>query len=127
MGTVIVTRKGMARPDGSPNADVFEIVSVFQVSDENKSLDMTANMAKLSNPPAPDDEEFNEPNLMHNINRSVFANQPAGKAAGEGMTVRAGEHVRWYLMSMGTEVALHTPHWHGNTVVANGMRTDVVS
>ena len=30
-------------------------------------------------------------------------------------------------MSMGTEVDLHTPHWHGNTVVANGMRTDVVS
>jgi manganese oxidase len=40
--------------------------------------------------------------------------------------MRAGEHVRWYLMSMGTEVDLHTPHWHGNTVVANGMRTDVV-
>ena len=24
-----------------------------------------------------------------------------------------------------TEVDLHTPHWHGNTVVLNGMRTDV--
>jgi manganese oxidase len=43
------------------------------------------------------------------------------------MTVRRGEHVRWYLMGMGTEVDLHTPHWHGNTVVANGMRTDVTS
>jgi FtsP/CotA-like multicopper oxidase with cupredoxin domain len=30
-------------------------------------------------------------------------------------------------MAMGTEVDLHTPHWHGNTVVANGMRTDVTS
>jgi hephaestin len=35
--------------------------------------------------------------------------------------------VRWYLMSMGTEVDLHTPHWHGNTVLAMGMRTDVVA
>ena len=24
-------------------------------------------------------------------------------------------------------VDLHTPHWHGNTVVVNGMRTDVVN
>ena len=30
-------------------------------------------------------------------------------------------------MSMGTEVDLHTPHWHGNTVTVNGMRMDVVS
>ena len=29
-------------------------------------------------------------------------------------------------MAMGTEVDLHTPHWHGNVVTANGMKTDVV-
>jgi hephaestin len=127
MGPVIVTRRGMARPDGSPKDVDRELVSVFQVSDENKSLDMPANMATLSQPPAADDEAFGESNLMHNINGYVFGNQPLGTAAGEGMTVKQGQHVRWYLMSMGTEVDLHTPHWHGNTVVANGMRTDVVS
>jgi FtsP/CotA-like multicopper oxidase with cupredoxin domain len=37
-----------------------------------------------------------------------------------------GEKVRWYAMGMGTEVDLHTPHWHGNTVLNMGMRTDVV-
>jgi hephaestin len=57
----------------------------------------------------------------------VFGNQPLGTTAGTGMTVKSGQHVRWYLMSMGTEVDLHTPHWHGNTVVANGMRTDVTA
>jgi hephaestin len=41
--------------------------------------------------------------------------------------VRARQHVRWYVMGMGTEVDLHTPHWHGDDVVVNGMRTDVVS
>ena len=30
------------------------------------------------------------------------------------MTMRQGERVRWYVMGMGTEVDLHTPHWHGN-------------
>jgi manganese oxidase len=27
---------------------------------------------------------------------------------------------------MGTEVDLHTPHWHGNTVTVNGMRMDTI-
>jgi FtsP/CotA-like multicopper oxidase with cupredoxin domain len=128
MGPVIVTKKGMARPDGSP-ADVDrEMVSVFQVSDENQSLDLTANLEQGNiSPDVVGSDEFGESNLMHNINGYVYGNQPLGTAAGTGMTVRAGQHVRWYLMSMGTEVDLHTPHWHGNTVVANGMRTDVVS
>jgi hephaestin len=41
--------------------------------------------------------------------------------------MRKGERVRWYLMGMGTEVDLHTPHWHGQSVTVNGMRTDVTS
>jgi hypothetical protein len=34
------------------------------------------------------------------------------------MKAKAGEHVRWYVMAMGTEVDLHTPHWHGTTVTS---------
>jgi hypothetical protein len=30
--------------------------------------------------------------------------------------------VRWYLMGIGTEVDLHTPHWHGQTATVMGMR-----
>ena len=59
---------------------------------------------------------------MHSINGYVYGNLPL-----EAMTMKKGERVRWYLMGMGTEVDLHTPHWHGNTVTALGMRTDVVS
>jgi hypothetical protein len=43
----------------------------------------------------------------------------------ESMALHQGEHVRCYVMAQGAEVDLHTPHWHGNTVVINGMRTDV--
>jgi hephaestin len=125
VGPVIVTRSGAARADGTPRDVDRELVAVFQVSDENRSLDLPANMAGLSAAPDSDDEAFVESNLMHNINGYVYGNQPLGTAPGEGMTVRVGQHVRWYLMSMGTEVDLHTPHWHGNTVVSNGMRTDV--
>jgi hephaestin len=57
---------------------------------------------------------------MHSINGYVFGNLPVP-------TMRVGERVRWYVMSMGTEVDLHTPHWHGNDVTVGGMRMDVVS
>jgi FtsP/CotA-like multicopper oxidase with cupredoxin domain len=57
---------------------------------------------------------------MHGINGYVFGNQP-------GLELRAGQRVRWYLMGMGSEVDLHTPQWHGNTVVVAGMRTDVAN
>ena len=56
---------------------------------------------------------------MHSINGYVYGNEPM-------ITVRRGQRVRWYTIDMGTEVDLHTPHWHGNTLVAMGMRTDVV-
>jgi FtsP/CotA-like multicopper oxidase with cupredoxin domain len=29
-------------------------------------------------------------------------------------------------MGMGNEVDLHSPHWHGKTVLSRGHRTDVV-
>jgi hypothetical protein len=67
----------------------------------------------------PDDEEFQESNLMHSINGYVYGNMPM-------ITMRRGERVRWYTMDMGTEVDLHSPHWHGNTLLVNGMRMDVV-
>jgi hypothetical protein len=41
--------------------------------------------------------------------------------------MRKGEHVRWYVMSGLNDFDFHTPHWHGNTVLIGGMRTDVTS
>ena len=122
MGPMEITRRGMARPDGSPNDVDREVFALFSVMNENESPYLDANIQRFAQPPAPDpdDEEFQESNLMHSINGYVFGNQPM-------ITMHRGEHVRWYVMSMGTEVDLHTPHWHGNTVTVNGMRMDVVS
>ena len=123
MGPIEVTRHGMARADGSPKDVDREMFVLYAVMDENESPFLRDSLHRFARPPAPhdlDDEEFGESNLMHSINGYMFGNGPA-------MTVRKGEHVRWYVMSMGTEVDLHTPHWHGNDVVVNGMRMDVVS
>ena len=122
MGPIEITARGMARPDGSP-ADVDrEVFALFSVMNENNSPYLQASLHRFAKPPYPrlDDEEFNESNLMHSINGYVFGNQPM-------ITMRTGQHVRWYVMSMGTEVDLHTPHWHGNTVTVGGMRMDTVS
>ncbi len=120
MGPMIVTRCGQARPDGSPNDVDREFIVNFSVVDENSSLWLDTNLSALAAPPSSDDEGFIESNLMHSINGYVFGNLP-------GLTMHKGERVRWYVMAMGTEVDLHTPHWHGNTVLTGGMRADVVS
>jgi hephaestin len=43
------------------------------------------------------------------------------------LTLRKGERVRWYVMSSTNDFDFHSPHWHGNVVIINGMRTDVTT
>jgi FtsP/CotA-like multicopper oxidase with cupredoxin domain len=125
MGPMVITGRGKAKLDGSP-ADVDrEIFTAFTVMNENASpyLDTNAQQFGHALPPGeddPDHDAFEESNLMHNINGYVYGNGPT-------ISMHKGQRVRWYLMAMGTEVDLHTPHWHGNTVTALGMRTDVVN
>lgn len=123
IGPIIVTSAAHALADGSPDDVDQECISLFSVMNENQSLFLDYNIATYCGAPGtvnPDDEGFQESNLMHSINGYVFANGPKP-------VLHSGARVRWYVMGMGTEVDLHTPHWHGQTVVVNGMRTDVVS
>jgi FtsP/CotA-like multicopper oxidase with cupredoxin domain len=122
MGPMVITADGMGRADGSPLDVDKEVFSLFSVMNENKSPYLQANVRRYAAVPhvPAEDEEFEESNLMHSINGYVYGNQPM-------VTLKKGQHVRWYVMSMGTEVDLHTPHWHGNDVTVNGMRADVVN
>jgi FtsP/CotA-like multicopper oxidase with cupredoxin domain len=122
VGPMVITRRGMARADGSPKDVDREIFTMYEVADENQSLYLQRNVKAFAGDPGgvdPDDEEFQESNLMHSINGYVYGNEPM-------ITVKRSQRVRWYTFDMGTEVDLHTPHWHGNTLVAMGMRTDVI-
>lgn len=123
MGSIIVTRKGRTRPDGTPKDVDREFVLVYSVLDENASTMLDKNIAKLklSEDEAEalkEDEGFVESNLMHSINGYVYGNIP-------GLDMKTGDKVRWYTMGMGTEVDLHTPHTHGNVFTVMGMRADV--
>jgi len=98
LGPIIVTAKGKANPDGSPKDVDREFVTSFMIFDE------------MGGKPA---------GLFYAINGFIFGNLP-------GLTMKQGEKVRWYLLGMGNEIDLHTPHWHGETVTEGGRNTDVI-
>jgi len=98
LGPIIITRRGSARSDGSPVDVDREFVTAFFIFNE---------------------AEGEERGLMHSINGYIFGNL-------RGLTMRSGDKVRWYLMGMGNELDLHTPHFHGKTVLYKKHRTDVI-
>jgi FtsP/CotA-like multicopper oxidase with cupredoxin domain len=122
MGPIIVTRRGMARADGSPKDVHRQVVTLYNIFDENLSPWLDWNIEHRTGRPKEvkkDDGEFKESNLKHSINGYVFGNLP-------GLDFKKGEKVRWYVFAAGTETGLHTPHWHGNTVLSGGMRMDML-
>src|SRR3954452_2161122 len=133
VGPMIIYSDGSLRPDGSVVGIDREFVAFYSVMNENASHYIGDNIAKYTTTTArnaaalEEDGDFQESNLMHSINGYVFGNGPAGTDENHpAFEAKLGERVRWYTMSLGTEVDLHTPHWHGNTVTSMGMRTDVL-
>jgi multicopper oxidase len=98
LGPIVVTAAGKARPDGSPKDVDREFVAMFMIFDEMQGK--------------------NE-GLFHAMNGYIFGNLP-------GLVMKQGEKVRWYLLGMGNEKDMHTPHWHGKTVTYGQRHTDVI-
>jgi FtsP/CotA-like multicopper oxidase with cupredoxin domain len=122
IGPLIITRKGMAKADGSPKDVDREVVTLFNIYDENLSPWLDWNIEHHTGKPKDvkkDDDGFKESNLKHSINGYLFGNMP-------GLDFKRGERIRWYVFGSGTETGLHTPHWHGNTVVSMGQRMDML-
>lgn len=120
IGSIIVTRKGMARSNSDPRPkDVDqEFITLYMIFDENDRavVDPKTKQARVLRGQSEADEEGH---LKHAINGYIFGNLP-------GLVVTKNQKVRWYLLAMGTEVDIHTAHWHGQTVLYQGRRTDVV-
>jgi FtsP/CotA-like multicopper oxidase with cupredoxin domain len=122
VGPIIITRHGEANPDGTPKGIDQEFVTMFSIFDESRSPYLDYNIKTFpqnSSSVNVDDPDFQESNKKHSINGYIFGNIP-------GLVMKANTHVRWYVVGMGTETDLHTPHWHGNTLLMDGMRTDMV-
>lgn len=119
IGTLVVTRKGMERSydDPRPKDVDTSFTALFMIFNEN-GRPVIDNQGNIQTP-SPGSDEEQEGHLKHAINGYIFGNLP-------GLEVKQGQRVRWHLVGMGTEVDLHTAHWHGKTVLEQGRRTDVV-
>ena len=121
VGPIIVTARGMARPDGSPKDIDREFIADFSVFDETESWFFEKNAAKdpggIRLKAA--DPLLREKNLLYSINGYIEGNLPL-------LTMKRGEKVRWYLLSNSNEDDVHMAHWHGNTVLWNKMRMDSI-
>jgi hephaestin len=136
VGMIIVTRRGMAGLGGRPKDVDREFVSLFMIFNENSSWYLDHNIQRYTSDPKGVDKLDTKPvdtdgtasavgtgfvaaNSKGTINGYIFGNLPM-------MTMKKGEHVRWYLATIGEGINFHTPHWHGNGVVQEGKHTDVV-
>jgi len=112
MGPIIITGKGRANPDGSPKDVDREFVATFMVFDELMPREtMFYHPGEM--------QRMNDKGRFYAINGYIFGNLP-------GLVMKKGEKVRWYLMGMGSEMDIHTPHWHGKTVRQGQRNTDVI-
>ena len=117
IGTVVVTKKGMERAANDPRPKDIDkaFTTLFLVFNENDRKIVQSGQSEAYESP----EEAEEGNLKHAINGFIFGNL-------QGLEVEQDDRVRWYLIGLGTEVDMHTAHWHGQTVLNAGKRTDVV-
>jgi len=128
-GPIVITRKGYAKPDGSPIDVDREFFTSLTVYDENSSPYLEWNKQHFLNESADsghsghDTEDsastFEDSNLKYAVNGYLYGSIP-------GLYMYQGERVRWYLFGLGSEEGLHTAHWHGVTLLENGHRVDVV-
>lgn len=137
-GGFIVTRQGMALPDGRPKDVDHEFVNMYIAINENQSWYLDDNIRDhTTDPKGVKREEFGlatatgiagtvattgfaATNVKWSINGYIYGNMPL-------MTMKKGDRVRWYVATLGDFNNAHTPHWHGNTVLVAGQRTDVLA
>ncbi len=137
LGVIVVTRRGMALPNGRPKDVDREFVSMYIAVNENESWYLKDNIrAHATDPEGVDRKQsslftpegmagtiagtgFVDTNIKWSINGYIFGNMPL-------MTMKLGDRVRWYVATLGDFNNAHTPHWHGNTVLVAGQRTDVL-
>jgi len=136
VGAMIITRRGMADANGKPKDVDREFVCLFMLWDENVSWYLDHNIKAFTSDPkgvnklefAPVDDQGNFSGLGSGFTIANFKAAINGYIYGTGpmMTMKKGERVRWYLMALSEQFSMHTPHWHGNVVLHDGKRTDVV-
>jgi FtsP/CotA-like multicopper oxidase with cupredoxin domain len=137
-GGIIIAKSGMALPDGRPKDVDHEFVNMYIAINENQSWYLDDNIRDhTTDPKGIKRADFGQStatgiagtvattgfaatNVKWSINGYIYGNMPM-------MTMKKGDRVRWYVTTLGDFNNAHTPHWHGNTVLVAGQRTDVLA
>jgi len=122
LGPIIVSRKGSSKPDGTPKDVDREFVVAFANFQESASgyfkqnieHDQQYPIATIINP------NFVKTLEYYTMNGFIRGTLPL-------LTMKKGERVRWYLLANSNEDDVHAPHWHGQTLLSNSMRTDTLN
>lgn len=122
LGPILISRKGSTRADGTPKDVDREFVVAFANFEETDSFYFMQNgardgkytMTAIANP------NFAKSLEYYTMNGFIRGTMPL-------LTMKKGERVRWYVMASSNEDDVHAPHWHGQTVLVNSMRTDTLS
>ena len=115
IGSIVVTKKGYAKLDGSPVDVDREYFIYYSVFDETESFYFEKNVEHFIPEQANDTALlssfiFGEANLKRAVNGFLFANIPDVK-------MKTQETVRWYITTLGAERDVHTAFWDGQTLV----------
>ncbi|XP_055868533.1 hephaestin-like protein [Biomphalaria glabrata] len=125
LGGLVVCRKGIL-DSYSRRKDVDrELFTLFTVMNENDSWYLEENIKMFA--PArigtnyQNDPRFVESNKKHTINGRIYGNN-------QNLIMIYNQKVAWNVMGLGTEIDLHTVHFHGHTYVQSSIdhKDDVV-
>jgi len=127
IGPIIVTKEHKAKGDDRIPDDISrEFIILWKIFDENTSRYVNINIDKYigdmddaDRKELKKEKSFMESNRKYAVNGFIYGNLPI-------LDMVKGERVRWYNIAFGNEIDVHTPHWHGQTVVDNGNRVDVI-
>nr|XP_020835450.1 ceruloplasmin-like [Phascolarctos cinereus] len=109
IGTLIVCRQNATK--NSAASHVLNLVLSFIIFNENESWYFDENIKKYSPHPEEvkkEDPEFILSNQMHAINGRLYGNN-------QGLIMHVGDTVNWYLIGLGSNIDVHTAHFHGHS------------
>ena len=122
IGALVVTRRGSARADGSPNDVDQEVVTLFSTQKEVLNPLLGVNLGDhIINPKGVrrSARGFIDANAFASINGYIYGNMPLP-------VLRLRDRVRWYVLSTLNDFDGHAPTWSGQTVLFDGNRTDSI-
>jgi manganese oxidase len=124
IGPLIVTRRGAARTDGSPQDVDQEVYTLFSAQRESLSPLLETNLRDHTVNPrgiriVRNPDTLLDDNTFPTINGYGFGNMPMP-------VLRVGERVRWYLLTTSNAYDFHAPMWDGQTVLSQGNRVDAI-